>query len=182
MTSGRIAVVLAAALVACAGSRADRRSDTTAAPAQNARAAPPRGMGDVCPMSVPDTKVSSADTAQGAALTFTTSDPGRVDDLRRRVRAMADMHDEHMAGAGGARSGTGTQADQGADQPGQGMQGRHAGHGVMPASRATVEDVVGGARVDIEPVDPAQAEQVRSMARMHAQRMQSQGCGMMHGG
>lgn len=179
MTSSRIAVAasLATCLVACAGSRTGQRSDTAAATrAQAARPAPDRsgatarGVGDVCPMDVPGTQVAASDTAAGEALTFTTT-PDQVDELRRRVRAMAAMHDRHMS-----RQGTGAAGEQ------QGTQDQGGGHGMMPGSRATAEDVENGVRVEVVPDDPGQADRVRAMVRKHADRMQTQGCGMMHGG
>ncbi len=183
MTSTRIAIAvsLAAALAACSGSRSEQRSDTSAtaqgaSPAQDRSAARMHGMGDICPMDVPDTKVAASDTGDGEALTFTTTS-GQVDELRRRVHAMADMHNQHMAREGAARSDAAQQGTGAGDS--QDMKGHHGGH-MMPGSHASVEDVDNGARVNVVPDDPAQADRVRAMVSRYAEHMQTQGCGMMH--
>ncbi len=186
MTSTRIAIAvsLAAVLAACSGSRSEQRSDRNAAaaqgasPAQDRSAARMQGMSDICPMDVPETKVTANDTATGEALTFTTTS-GQVDELRRRVHAMADLHNQHMAREAATQSGT-AQQGTGAGES-QDMKGHHGGHGMMPGSHASVEDVDSGARVNVVPDDPAQADRVRTMVSRYADHMQSQGCGMMHG-
>jgi hypothetical protein len=81
------------ALAGCAGSQASSRADDTSSTAQGMQ-----GMAALCPMQVKDTKVEASDTDQGAALTFTTK--GDVAELRRRVTAMADMHNAHHGGPG----------------------------------------------------------------------------------
>lgn len=127
----------------------------------------------MCPMQVPDTTVAAADTSSGGALTFTTRS-GQVDELRRRVRAMADMHNQHHHASGAAmmQGGVGHGA----------MMGRERGEMMMPPpSRAAVEDTEGGARISLTPDDPAQASELRSALRSHAEHMQRDGCGMMGG-
>jgi hypothetical protein len=135
------------------------------------------GMMQMCPMAVPGTQVSAADTAGGEAITFTTT-PDALADLRSRVGAMADMHNQHHQGGGADSMHAG------------GMQGMHGGmmgggagamHGGMmpPPSRAVVEDVAGGARIVVTPNDPADLDPLRTTLRAHAQHMQETGqCGM----
>jgi hypothetical protein len=118
----------------------------------------PGGMEAVCPLAVPGTKVSAADTPAGAALAFTTAPEG-VADLRSRVRRLAEMHTAHHAG--GATGGPG-------------------GHAMMPASSATAEETEGGARLVLTPKNPADAEGLRSIVRSRAERMQSGGCAAVH--
>jgi hypothetical protein len=179
------AVAIALIAVACAAPRQEQRAQPVARSAQAATPAPPRspaapGLAEICPMDVPQTTISEDDTANGAAITFKTAS-GQVDELRRRVRAMAEMHNQHAATApapspGGAGTGAADQA--------QGPGDHHMGHGhhmMPPPSRANVEDVDGGARVVIVPNDASQADALRAAARMQAMRMQHHGCAMMHG-
>jgi hypothetical protein len=129
----------------------------------------------MCPMQVPDTTVDAADTSGGEALTFTTRS-GQVDELRRRVRAMADMHNQHhVSGTAMMQGGTGHGAKmgRGPNERGEMM--------MPPPSLAAVEDTDGGARISLTPHDPAQASELRSAVRLHAEHMQRDGCGMMGG-
>ena len=121
-------------------------------------------MAAMCPMAVPGTQVSASDLSTGEAVTFSTTSPEQVADLRSRVRAMADMHNRHHAS--GDMSG---------------MQGGMHGHGGMmpPPSTASVEDTDAGARLMVTPKDPAQLAQLQSAVRAHAEMMQQGGCGMM---
>jgi hypothetical protein len=118
-------------------------------------------------MSVPGTHVSAADAVNGEMLTFTTT--GQVDDLRNRVRDMADMHNRHHADR---------QAREG--MLGEGVTG--TGHAVaaatMPPSWATVMYVEGGASLVLAPSAPADLEKLQSAVRARAQRMEQGGCGM----
>lgn len=131
-----------------------------------------------CPMAVPGTTLSAADTADGEAVTFTTTPEG-VADLRSRVHAMAEMHNRHHQGAGPDPS-------PGGMQQGGMMGGGHMGpsggmHASMmpPPSRAAVEDVAGGARLVVTPDDPAQLERLRTSLRERTRHMQDTGaCGM----
>ena len=127
----------------------------------------------MCPMNVPGTQVSAADVATGETLTFTTTD--QVAELRSRVHAMAEMHNKHHA-AGGMHQGmmgrgTGSGKAMGGGMMGEGM--------MMPASRAMVVDLDKGASIMLTPDDPADLQKLQSAARMHAQKMQQSGCGMM---
>lgn len=144
-----------------------------------------QGMGamqmNACPVAVPGTRLATADTPEGIAVTFTTS-ADRAEELRARVHAMADMHNrEHQAGAAG-----GEHEGHGAMMGGMagGMMGGAGGAGGMampmpPPSRATVEDVEGGATLSVAPYDPADTDRLRSTVRMHAEQMQQTGtCAM----
>jgi hypothetical protein len=176
--------LLASTAFACAhGSSAPDK--TTAQPRPAATAAPPRtppaGMRAMCPMDVPGTKLSAADTASGEALTFTTT-PDQAATLRERVRSMVAMHDQHHAAG-----------DSGHMEHGQGAMmgtgGEHGAHGagmggmaMPPPSRAVVEDVENGARLVVTPNDPADLQKLQSTVKSHAERMQQEGCSMMGGG
>jgi hypothetical protein len=169
-------------------------SAATAAPARPmARTPAPGGMASVCPMSVPGTQVSAEDTATGEALTFTTT-PEQAAALREKVHAMADLHNRHHAGAaagqGGMGGGTGSMdrlggmdrmGDMGGMAEGGTGTGGMMGGGMQrpPPARAEVEDSPSGARLLLTPLDPADADALRSTVRMHAEEMQQHGCEMM---
>jgi hypothetical protein len=210
------------ALASCAGSQASTREEA----ATTGNASQQQGMqamAGMCPMGVQGTKVEANNTDNGAALTFTTT--GDVAELRRRVTAMAEMHNAmaemhnaqpsgqgmagctcpkhegeakacdcpaHGAGPGQGGSGCPACAQQGGQAcphcqmqgaEGQGMKmGMH-----MPASRATTEEVPGGMRLVLTPVDATQLDALRESVRHHAERMGSGQCPMMqappaHGG
>jgi hypothetical protein len=218
--AGAVVVVAVAALgMACMGhgsqgARAGTQSQTqTQAQPQPQNPTPQAGgehgmaMMQECPMAVPGAQVAATDTETGEAITFTTSSPDAVQELRDRVHAMADMHNRHMeahAGmqgdaqdgsmhgdTGGEMGGTGREGSAGSGdgspspdaqgQAGSGMgSGMHSGmHHRMPASRATVEEVDGGARVTVAAQNPADADQLRTAIRKHVDQMQQTGsCGM----
>jgi len=116
----------------------------------------------MCPMTVPGTQVFAADTANGEALTFTTT-PDQVTELRIRVHAMGNMHNQRHGGVGG----------------GEGMMGgMKGGKMTPPPSRAWVDDVENGARISMTPNDSADLQKLQSAVRMHAEHMQRHGCGM----
>lgn len=117
------------------------------------------GMLQMCPMTVPGTQVYAADTAEGSALTFTTA-PEQVAELRIRVHAMGNMHNQRHQGAGGDE--------------------RTRGRKMPPRSRAWVEDVENGARLSMTPNSPADLLELQSSVRAHAAHLQRHGCGGWH--
>jgi hypothetical protein len=129
-------------------------------------------MAAMCPMGVPGTQVSSIDEVDGSTMTFTA--PDQVPELRRRVQAMAEMHNRHHAGGGMHE-----------EKEGGGMMGGMMGGGkemggmMMPPSHATVVEVENGASMKLTPNDPADLQKLRDAARMHVERMQQHGCEMM---
>jgi len=106
----------------------------------------------MCPMSVTGTVVAASDVVNGEALTFTTG--GEVAELRTRVRAMAKIHNEPHAG--------------------NAMNGES-----MPASRATVTDVEGGATLLFVPSAAGDLEEIQAAIRASVERMRRDGCEMM---
>lgn len=122
----------------------------------------------MCPMNVPGTQVTATDAANGETLTFTTTD--QVAELRSRVHAMAEMHNKHHAAGGMHESMMGG---------GTGSGNAMGGGMMMPPSRAAVVDLDKGASITLTPNDPADLQKLQSAARMHAQKMQENGCGMM---
>ena len=158
------------------------------------------GTGDQCPMVVPDTTAQTSDMLDGAAMTFTTK--GDVREVRKRVRAMAErmngmssggmgMHGMMMGaadGGSGVTMGGGTPGMMmGSGGVGPGMMGRaDAGTMVgpmMPPVRAQAEDVEGGARLQMVPVDAARLGELKEHMSQHAAMMnQAHGCPMMGAG
>lgn len=133
----------------------------------------------MCPMSVPGTKISAADTATGEALTFTTS-PDQAPVLREKVHAMADMHNRHHASGDAGHGGMGGMMGGGGRAGGGMAAGGMGGMQMPPPSRAAVEDLPDGARILVTPKDPADLQRLQSSVRMHAEHMQQHGCGMMN--
>ncbi len=127
-------------------------------------------------MSVPGTQVAAADTPDGEAVSFTTT-PDRVEELRARVHAMADVHNRRHAGAMEEHGGMHGGMMGGGMTGGMGSSGEAADQTstMPPPSRAAVEDVQSGARLVVTPNDPADLERLRSVVRMRAQHMQESG-------
>jgi hypothetical protein len=78
------AIAIASTLAGCSGAGPGQRGGPTAA-------APGRGEATACPMALPFTTATLAETERGGAITFTTSEE-QVEELRRRVRALAEAH------------------------------------------------------------------------------------------
>ena len=172
--------VLGILAAACAHSPPEQAAP--APEAHPARAAPapgrPGGMMAMCPMSVPGTQVSATDTADGEALTFTTT-PDQVAELRSRVHAMADMHNQHHSGGEGGMHEHGMHEHGMHGHGMHGHEGMTSGMAMPPPSRATVEDLANGARILVTPNDAADLQKLQSAVRGHAQHMSQHGCGMM---
>jgi len=114
-----------AAVSACASSPAPRPA-VAAAPAQARALTPGELAADLCPLRVPNAKLTTEDVEDGSALAFTTT--GDVADLRRRVRNLADIHGNYRQDLA-AISVTPT----------------------LPPADHFVEDVPGGARIVFKP-------------------------------
>jgi len=182
------------ALAGCSGSQKSTREEsaTSASTTQQQDMHGMQGMAAMCPMQVQGTKVEASNTDTGAALTFTTQ--GDVTELRHRVSAMAQMHNEHHAGQGmhaqggeagcacGQHEGQGDSGCACGHHEGQGCHcGPHAGmmgkH--MPASHVTTEEVPGGIRLVFTPEDASQLDALRESVHQHAEMMSSGHCPMM---
>ncbi len=167
---------LAALALGCASSSARQPASASARAentehAQHAPADQSQGMMGMCPMKVPGTVVTAANTEHGVAISFTTR-TGDVAELRRRARHMAEMHDRHgmMNGRGGMMGGTSESSDASGEK---GMPMR-----MVPAT-PSVEDIEGGARIVLVPKDPAQLAELRQHVRDHVGRMAAGECPMM---
>ena len=143
-------------------------------------------MAGMCPMQVPGTTVAATEIDGGIGLSFTTTTVD-VAELRQRVRRMAEMHNQPgghsmMGSHGTAAPGAGAEHQHGAPRTGDeaGRSGMMMGGGMMmPAATASVEDIDGGARLNLQPKDHAQLGALREHVRMKAQRMAGGECPMM---
>lgn len=101
----------------------------------------------LCPMRIPGTTVTSEDVEGGGALVYVTS-TGDVEDHRRRLRGMVEIHNQENPFMS------------------------------MPSSTASVEDVKGGARLIFRPKKAAQLEALREYLRTGAAQMDHNECPM----
>jgi hypothetical protein len=171
--------------VACGGSSGGPATSTI--PSKKADATDPS-----CPVSVPGTSVSVEDAPSGAALVFvTTSD---VADLRRRVAAMASMHNEHHQAMGplpdGSDAGSGRGGHDMTAHADHGAGGGHAGHDMSVSeheghaggmigvhSKALVSDLDDGAKITFV-ANSADMRKLHDELRMHAQHLARGTCRM----
>jgi hypothetical protein len=154
-----LAVIMGSILMfGCGGSKSEPAKPHPTA--SEAHAHGEAAMGGTCPMDVPGTKVSVADTPDGVAITFTTTSD--VAELRQRVHHVAEMHEHRMQG-------------------GMGSGGMGSGHMMMKMvpSTARAEDVDGGARIALTPNDPAQLADLRAHVHEHAAQMANGHCPTM---
>lgn len=105
-----------------------------------------------CPMLVPGAEVTVEDTAGGVALAFTTG-TGDVEELRRTAHRWAGMHARAYSTM--------------PRRAGSGARGMIGGHGMNIASTARIEDIPGGARVVLTPLDSADLGRLREAALRH---------------
>jgi hypothetical protein len=171
---------LSVAIAACGGGA--KSSPTTTAAPQTATA---ETNDPSCPVAVPGTSVTVEDASAGASLVFVTT--GDVAELRRRVSAMASMHNDHHASMGplpdGKDTGGGGHAghDMGSGHAGHDMSGsKHAGHAggmIGVHSKAEASDIEGGAKITFV-ANGADVAKLQSELRMHAQHFAAGTCGM----
>jgi hypothetical protein len=142
-------------------------------------------MDGMCPMKVPGVAVGTSDVDGGASVAFTTA-TGDVNELRTRVRQMAEKHEPmsgmHQGGGGKAHAGHDHGAAAGPDQDAGKMHGCMMGKpGGMHAATMTVEDIDGGARLILKPKDGADLQALRAHVQKCGERMRSGECPMMGG-
>lgn len=179
MTS-RFLAFIALALVACANQRASGQGNSPTAAATPTDQPVAVATGPSCPLSLPGTVENVADTDGGVAITF-IAPAGQIDDVRARVRQMAQQ------GMMAACPCHGVTADGGAPVAmRRGMRGPGMGPGMMerqgmhsPAADARVDDVEGGARLTLTAKNPADVDALRAHVRMHFDHLKSGGCPMM---
>ena len=138
----------------------------------------PNSGAPACPMLVQGTTVHTTDTPDGVAMTFTTTS-GDVAELRNRVRAMAERMNERSSGPMGMHGNMMKgRSDVGSPGMGSGMQhmmtsdDRGSGWMMgMPPSRAQSDDVEGGARLRIAPLEGSKLDEMKERMRNRAQMM-----------
>ena len=179
----RPAVLLSLVIAACGGGTQSSPAPKTA----NAEQSDPS-----CPVDVPGTSVTVEDAAAGASLVFVTT--GDVAELRRRVNAMASMHNDHHASMGalpdgkdaggdhaghdmGGQGGTGSGGHAGHDMSGGSKHAGHAGGMIGVHSKAEASDVESGARITFV-ANGADVAKLQSELRMHAEHFAAGTCGM----
>lgn len=162
-----LASLLAVGTVACGSSGTKSQSTTASAPP------PAQHEAGHCDMKeMAGAKVNATDTANGIAVEFTTT--GDVAALRTHIHKMADMHNGMAMHEGGEMHGGMGSGDM------HGGMGSGEMHGMkMVPSKATVEDIDGGARIVLVPNDPAQLADLRTHVREHAAMMAKGECPMM---
>jgi hypothetical protein len=182
--------VLAVAIGGCASKQQTAPPAASAAPV--GKPPPQPRTGAMCPMRIDPTttQVTASDTSDGVALTFTTTSD--VDEVRERVHHMADMHNriasirageqtdtglEHRGMPQGTQGGVGTEGDTAETGSGMPSYDEMTGRQMVP-SRATAEDVAGGARVVLVPADPSKLPMLRDDARMRVEMMNKGECPM----
>ena len=184
------ALFLLVSLAACGGATSSTTTATTTPSAS------PTSSDPSCPVDVPGTSVSVEDASTGAALVFVTT--GDVSELRRRVNAMASMHNDHHGSmgalpdgndAGGGHAGHdmsghaghgGTGHDAGGHAGHDMSGGTHAGHAggmIGVHSKAAASEVDGGAKISFV-ANSADVAKLQSELRMHAQHFSAGTCGM----
>lgn len=107
-------------------------------------------------------QVAVADVEGGVALTFETASGG-LEEIRSRVRFMADMINENRTA------------------PGRGPRGRGMVSGLSAQAAATVEDIPEGARLVLEPANDSDLAALRDQARRLAERIEASGSTTMAG-
>jgi hypothetical protein len=132
-------------LAACGG--AVPATPVPAAPAPSAQRAAP----DACPLTVDGVRANIESTGRGVAVTLTAA-PDQLMLLRARAHAVADLDGGLLAAC-----------PCGAPPP-----------TAPPASTVTVDDLEGGARVEVSAKDPTDARALRQLVRTHL--------GLVHGG
>lgn len=132
------------------------------------------------PVIVPNVAVTEHDIDGGIALEFRIPKAGDVRDLRSRVHFLAEMYDGRQIHdeltwfrAGSHGRGHGTQkgmAAAGPDSPPLGMANMTAGAD-MPKMKAEAFEIDEGMRLELRPMDSAEAEKVREHVRWHQKLM-----------
>lgn len=112
-------------------------------------------LADLCPLRVPQAVVAAEPVDEGGALAFHTQ--GDVADLRRRVRAMADLHDLNR------------------DALMKSLRGQTTLH----AAARYVEDLPDGARIVFRPSHELDVEEYRGDLESEAVRLRAGQCPMI---
>lgn len=184
-------LVVSLGLAACGGGSSQPAASSTTPVAKTA----PADADPSCPVAVAGTSVTVEDTSSGAALVFVTT--GDVAEVRKRVAALASMHNDHHGKMGPLPDGAAAEgghaghdmsghaghagAHAGHDMSGHaGHGGAHAGHAggmIGVHSKASATDVEGGAKVTFI-ANGADVGKLQGELRMHTQHLASGSCAM----
>lgn len=171
-------LLLGLALAACGGGTTG--STTTTTPTVQPAGDP------ACPVEVAGTSVTVEDTDTGAAFVFVTT--GDVAELRKRVAAMAQKHNDHHAAMGplpdGTDAGSGhdhAHHDHGGGEQDHSKHMNHANHAsggmVGVHSKAVASDVEGGAKLAFVS-GASDIGKLQTELRMHAKHYAAGTCEM----
>lgn len=121
----------------------------------------------VCVMEVPGTGIHVDEIDDGVAVVFDTVDPERIAELRRAVRGLVEAYER----------GRRVVVEHHHSRRGLELARRYRElAGDLPALRALVHDVEGGARLEVRAADPAMVALLRDKMRAEAAVMQRGVC------
>ena len=159
-----------AATAAC-GASGENTPDTDMkqAPAADSTA---KARQDACPLALAGTTSSTEDTVDGVVVTFATTKPGDMAELRRRVDKLAEAHNSMSAAATDDLSAAPPQAPGPTASPettpaGEARDEATAAGGKLD-SEAAAETSEAGVRLVLRPRDPAQLDSIRDHLRKQA--------------
>ncbi|HTE56669.1 MAG TPA: hypothetical protein VK698_37710 [Kofleriaceae bacterium] len=152
------------AMMAACGGGADNAPDTQTSTTAAAEKVTGGERSDACPLAIEGTTQSIEDTVDGVVVLFATPNKADLTELRRRVDALAEVHQSSESSAAqdsaaAPPQGPGTTANQvGAEDKGK------------LEAVASVEMAEGdkGVRLVLRPRDPAQLDSVRAPLRKQA--------------
>lgn len=159
-----------AATAAC-GASGENAPDTDMkqAPAADSTA---KARQDACPLALAGTTSSTEDTVDGVVVTFATTRPGDMAELRRRVDKLAEAHNSMSPAASDDLSAAPPQAPGPTASPetapaGEAKAEPTAAGGKLD-SEAAAETSEAGVRLVLRPRDPAQLDSMRDHLRKQA--------------
>jgi hypothetical protein len=134
---------------------------------------------DACPLALAGTTSTVENTVDGVVVMFSTTRPGDMAELRRRVERLADAHNSMSAGPGEDLSTAPPQAPGPTTSP----EGAEAANDAKAApsggklqSKASAESSEEGVRLVLRPRDPAQVDSVRDHLRKQADDLVQGAC------
>ena len=117
-------------------------------------------MNDLCPLYTSGATIEFGSVVGGGSLAFTEG-ASSVSDLRERARRVVEMHNERL---------------EGVDSTANPSAGAATVWRSMPNALASVEDITGGARVVLQPSDPAELDSLREQLQTRSGRMNRDVC------
>ena len=161
-----------AATAACGASGENTPdTDTNPPPVAPAADSTARARAESCPLAVAGTTSSTEDTVDGVVVAFSTTRPGDIAELRRRVDKLAAAHNSMKGGAAEDLSAAPPQAPGPTAPPettGAGEAKAESAAGGKLDSEASAETSEQGVRLVLRPRDPAQLDSMRDHLRKEA--------------